>query len=91
MPRHADPTQALVLLEGWADEQPNGLMRRSEVIDRLLDLRAAADGLTLVVTAIEDRLRDVPGVTVTTAEWWREQVGELRLLVSTLVAHPSGG
>jgi hypothetical protein len=71
-----DRTAAVAMIDLWQAERPTGLMSRSRVIDRLLDLRN--------VLPAPDRFRvdfilaDVPGVTVVEAEWWLAQVEQLR-------------
>jgi hypothetical protein len=43
---------------------------KSRVTDRLLDLRNDAEAPTLV-DAVDELLRNVPGRTMVTTEWWR--------------------
>lgn len=51
---------------------------KSRVTDRLLDLRNDAESPQLV-DAVDELLRNVPGRTMVTTEWWREALEGLRI------------
>jgi hypothetical protein len=51
---------------------------KARVIDRLLDLRNDAEAPALV-DAVDQLLRNVPGRTMVTSEWWRESLEGLRI------------
>jgi hypothetical protein len=54
------------------------VLDKSRVIDRLLDLRNAANDAALEGT-IDDTLRSVPGRTMVETSWWLETLNNLRL------------
>jgi len=54
----------------------------SRVIDGLLDLRSAADDVRLLAV-IDESLRNVPGRTAVSTEWWKTQLTSFRLLLDT--------
>lgn len=59
-------------------EHPEGvLMRRDDVIDHLLDLRAVASEET-ALAAIDRSLGHVPGRSVVEVGWWSAELVDLR-------------
>lgn len=54
----------------------------SRVVDALLDLRSAADDIQLVAV-IDESLRNVPGRTTVSTEWWKTQLASFRLMADT--------
>lgn len=54
----------------------------SRVIDALLDLRSASDDVRLVAV-IDESLRNVPGRSTVSTEWWKTQLTSFRLLLDT--------
>ncbi|HEV8298167.1 MAG TPA: hypothetical protein VGQ20_12740 [Acidimicrobiales bacterium] len=54
------------------------VLDKSRVIDRLLDLRIAADSPELA-SAVDETLRNVPGRTMVPTAWLTEALSELRL------------
>ncbi|MEZ5309456.1 MAG: hypothetical protein R2735_02455 [Microthrixaceae bacterium] len=61
---------ARLMLTGWAAEVPEGLIRKSLVVDRLLDLRAELSDEPLLIIEIDQFLASVPGQTVVEPAWW---------------------
>lgn len=56
------------------------LTSHSRVIDALLDLRAAAGDVRLVAV-IDESLRNIPGRTAVSNEWFKTQLTTYRLMV----------
>lgn len=81
-----EPTCAVArtLVEQWRAEAPTGMLRRSLLIDRLLDLRLAVGDAPLLLLEIDRMLTWMPGATVVESRWWIEQLG---LLDDMLVRH----
>lgn len=73
-PAHA----ALRLLDELSAEATGALVPKSMVFDRLLDLRNLAADRPLLVAAIDNLLREVPGATLAPGEWWRAELVALR-------------
>ena len=68
---------ARLMLTGWAAEVPEGLIRKSLVVDRLLDLRAKLSDEPLLIIEIDQFLASVPGQTVVEPAWWLATVASL--------------
>lgn len=66
------------LLDELSGERTEPLVPKRLVVDLLLDLRNAAGGRVVLVEAVDSVLSDIPGATVTTGGWWREQIVFLR-------------
>lgn len=82
---HDPTTEAMALIAAWAEEEPQTLVSRKLVIDRLLDLRnVVQDDARSAIDAI---LADVPGVTVVEGTWWNLQ---LETLETRLTAQEAG-
>ena len=56
------------------------LTSHSRVIDGLLDLRSAADDVSLIAV-IDDSLRNVPGRTAVSTDWWKTQLTSFGLML----------
>jgi len=56
------------------------LTSHSRVIDGLLDLRSAADDVRLIAV-IDDSLRNVPGRTAVSTDWWKTQLASFGLML----------
>jgi hypothetical protein len=82
---HGQTTEAIALLAGWTGEEPQTLVSRKLVIDRLLDLRNAVDAASRA--HIDAILADVPGVTVVEGTWW---ITQLTTLESRLTEQEAG-
>ena len=67
------------LLEGLDGE----LTSHSRVVDALLDLRSAADDVRLIAV-IDESLRNIPGRSTVTTDWWKTQLTTFRLMVDDL-------
>lgn len=80
-PIHDHLTEAQDLVAVWSQEQPETLVSRKLVIDRLLDLRNIVAGPAQ--DDIDVILSDVPGVTVVEGRWWNEQLDALETTLST--------
>lgn len=55
------------------------LTSHSRVIDALLDLRSASDDVRFVAV-IDESLRNVPGRTTVSTDWWKTQLTTFRLM-----------
>lgn len=75
-------TDALVQeeLDRLLDSLDGELTSHSRVIDGLLDLRSAADDVRLVAV-IDESLRNVPGRTAVSTDWWKTQLTSFRLML----------
>ncbi len=78
----SNPHSALRLLDELTVEGIGPVVPKTMVFDRLLDLRNLLADQPLLVAAIDDRLRSVPGATLSPAGWWLEELGALRELVN---------
>ena len=70
------------LVDRLLDAIDGELTSRSRVVDGLLDLRLAADGLPDVVAQVDDCLATLPGNTTVTNLWWMETLADLRTTAS---------
>ena len=70
--------EALAMLDEWTSERHEGLIRKSLVVDHLLDLRAVLADQPLLVIEIDQRLASVPGRSVVEPTWWRSVAAELK-------------
>ena len=52
------------------------------VVDDLLDLRLAAIGRPLVVNRIDRAIREVPGRSLVSNDWWRTQLTSISQMFS---------
>ncbi|HTO01051.1 MAG TPA: hypothetical protein VL068_10280 [Microthrixaceae bacterium] len=68
---------ARLMLAAWAAEVPDGLIRKSLVIDRFLDLRAELGDEPLLKIEVDQLLAKTPGNTVVEAAWWLSSVSTL--------------
>lgn len=76
---------ARLMLTGWAAEVPEGLIRKSLVVDRLLDLRAELADEPLLKIEIDQQLSSVPGQTVVEPAWWLNTVATLTEVLNARV------
>lgn len=74
----AETDRILALIDTWLAERPAGLMRRSAVVDHLLDLRSEVEDDPELVAEVDQLLRDVPGHTVVESTWWLPLARQLR-------------
>lgn len=81
---------ARLMLAGWAAEVPDGLIRRSLVIDRLLDLRAELADEPLLKIEIDQYLASTPGQTVVEPAWWLTTVAALTEVLNERVSSLRG-
>jgi hypothetical protein len=72
---------AIRLLDELAGERIDPIVPKAMVFDRLLDLRNLVADRPLLVSAIDERLREVPGATLTPGAWWKEQLRALRAIM----------
>jgi len=76
---------ARLMLAGWAAEVPEGLIRKSLVVDRLLDLRAELGDEPLLKIEIDQQLASVPGQSVVEPAWWLNTVAALTEVINERV------
>ncbi len=55
------------------------LTSHSRVVDALLDLRSVSDDIRLVAV-IDESLKNIPGRSTVTTEWWKTQLTTFRLM-----------
>ncbi len=53
----------------------------ARVVDALLDLRTAADDDVQFIAVIDESLRNVPGRTTVSTDWWKTQLKSFRLIL----------
>lgn len=63
------------------------LIDKARVVDHLLDLRGAADSDLSVVTAIDQLLIGVPGLSMVESAWWTEALDGLEVLANRELAY----
>lgn len=63
-------TIALQMLGDWSAERHEGLIRKSLVVDNLLDLRAVLADEPLLKIEIDQYLSTIPGRSVVEPAWW---------------------
>lgn len=81
---------ALQMLDEWTAERHEGLIRKSLVVDRLLDLRTEFAEEPLLKIEIDQYLAAVPGNSVVEQAWWRATTTALRTELSARVASSAG-
>jgi hypothetical protein len=81
---------ALAMLDEWAAERHEGLIRKSLVVDHLLDLRTELADEPLLKIEIDQHLASIPGRSVVEPAWWAETVASLRTELSARVFVDSG-
>lgn len=75
------PHPAIRLLDDLAAERIAPIVPKPMVFDRLLDLRNMVGDQPLLVAAVDQRLRDVPGATMTPGGWWQNELRGLRAVM----------
>ena len=80
MDQMSHPHAALRFLDELTAESTGPVVPKTMVFDRLLDLRNLAADRPLLVAAIDNRLREVPGATLAPGKWWRAELIALREL-----------
>lgn len=75
------PHPAIRLLDELAAERLSPIVPKAMVFDRLLDLRNMVADRPLLVAAIDERLREVPGATMTPGGWWQNELRDLRAVM----------
>lgn len=65
------------MVEWWVSEPATGLIRRSLVIDRLLDLRSLVSSSPMLLAETAHLLTNTPGRSVVEAEWWNVAAAKL--------------
>lgn len=70
---------ALVLLDELAAEPIGPAVSKSMVFDRLLDLRNLIGDKPLLVTFVDQLLAAVPGATMASGDWWKNELKALRI------------
>ena len=62
------------------------LTSHSRVVDGLLDLRSASADDVKLIAVIDESLKNIPGRTTVTTEWWKTQLTTFRLMTDESVA-----
>ncbi|CAB4537904.1 unannotated protein [freshwater metagenome] len=69
---------ALAMVDEWALEVHDGLVRKSLIVDDLLDLRAELADEPLLLIEVDQFLSSIPGKTVVEPKWWAATLATLR-------------
>lgn len=77
-------TEARDMLTWWLDDPATGLVSRSLVIDRLLDLRSLSSSSSMLMNETAHLLSNIPGVNVVESEWWNTTARRLLDLVDRI-------
>lgn len=72
--RPSQAAEAKLLVDEWMSESVTGVVSRSLVIDRLLDLRALVSSDQTLLREANVALSNIPGVNLVDASWWLETV-----------------
>jgi len=56
------------------------LTSHARVVDALLDLRSVAADDVRFIAVIDDSLRNVPGRSTVSTDWWKTQLSTFRLM-----------
>jgi len=72
------------MLTWWLDDPATGLVSRSLVIDRLLDLRSLSSSSSMLMNETAHLLSNIPGVNVVESEWWNTTARRLLDLVDRI-------
>lgn len=75
------PHAAIRLLDELSAVRIDPVVPKTEVFDRLLDLRNLVGDLPALVAVIDDSLRDVPGATLAPGAWWQDELRSLRTIL----------
>lgn len=62
------------------------LTSHSRVIDALLDLRSASDDVKLIAV-IDESLKNVPGRSTVSTDWWKSQLTTFRFMVDDIATN----
>ena len=81
--------EALAMLDEWTSERHEGLIRKSLVVDHLLDLRKVLADQPLLVIEIDQYLSTVPGRFVVEPTWWLSAAAALKSAVASRAGSPS--
>ena len=72
-------------IERMIDALDGELTSHSRVIDGLLDLRSASGDDVKLVAVIDESLKNIPGRTTVSTEWWKTQLTTFRLMTDEQV------
>ena len=61
------------------------LTSHSRVVDALLDLRSASGDDVKLIAVIEESLKNIPGRSTVTSEWWKTQLTTFRLMTDDAI------
>ena len=81
---------ALQMLDVWSAERHEGLIRKSLVVDHLLDLRAELADEPLLKIEIDQYLASIPGRSVVEPAWWVETTAALTSELSARIPSEAG-
>lgn len=85
----SDMALARELVEWWVETEESGVVSRSAVIDRLLDLRSISGPSQLLRWEVDHLLANTPGINVVEAGWWNATAQRLLSLIARIAADPS--
>jgi hypothetical protein len=83
-------TIALQMLGDWSAERHEGLIRKSLVVDNLLDLRAVLADEPLLKIEIDQHLASIPGRSVVEPAWWSSTLAALTSELSARIPAEPG-
>jgi hypothetical protein len=69
---------ALLMVDEWALEVHDGLVRKSLIVDDLLDLRAELADEPLLLIEVDQFLSSIPGKSVVEPKWWAATLATLQ-------------
>lgn len=75
------PHAAMRLLDELSTTRIDPVVPKTEVFDRLLDLRNLVGDHPSLVAVIDDSLRDVPGATLAPGAWWQDELRSLSAIL----------
>lgn len=74
-------------IDRMIDSLDGELTSHSRVIDGLLDLRSASADDVKLVAVIEESLKNIPGRSAVSTEWWKTQLTTFRLMTDDSLAN----
>ncbi|MEQ8842336.1 MAG: hypothetical protein RIB98_15230 [Acidimicrobiales bacterium] len=80
------PHPAIRLIDELTAERISTVVPKAMAVDRLLDLRNLVDGHPTLAVAIDRRLGDLPGATMTPGVWWHDELRALRTVIAEALA-----
>jgi len=85
---HTDMTDSIVQTEidKMIESLDGEVTSHSRVVNGLLDLRSASRDDIKLVAVIDESLKNIPGRSTVTTEWWKTQLTTFRLMTDDTAA-----